>query len=438
MEPCKVTDTAGYNFISLGQGLPHFTQQLRHADTVKVAFLGGSITHMKGWRDLVMRYLVSHYPGRHFSFLDAGIPSLGSLPHAFRLQKDVLDKMHPDLLFIESAVNDQVNGTPRSQQIRSLEGIVRHTREISPRTDMVLMAFADEVKNKYYSAGIVPETVLSHQLVASHYGLPFINLAKQVFTQIQEGRFSWEKDFKDLHPAPFGQQLYFEAIKRLLTKAEKADEQENIAAAAKSRPRPVPVPVQKVVPIDPYSYSSGEYLDIRRGAHLSGFRYETDWVPEDHAHVRPGFVHIPVLEGRKPGDSFNLDFKGTAVGLAVLSGPDAGVVRYRVDGTAWKYLDLYTQWSSSLHLPWYKMLADGLNPGRHQLVVEVVSRKEKAKIEAAQARKLPQTVAPTGATISLVAKGTAVRIVYFLVNGDRREPTWKIIHPETGDRDRKY
>ena len=288
---------------------------------------------------------------------------------------------------------------------------------------MILMAFADEVKNRSYKAAIIPETVQSHQLVAGHYGLPFINLAKQIFTEIQEGKFSWDKDFKDLHPAPFGQQLYFKAIKQLLTMAEIAYEKKNNVAGFTKTPI-APVPVEKIIPIDPYNYREGEYLDVRHAANLKGFMYHKDWTPEDQAHVRPGFVHIAVLEGRKPGDRFTLNFKGNALGLAVLSGPDAGVVRYRVDGTAWKYLDLYTQWSSGLHLPWYKILADELGPGQHQVEVEVANRDKQANIDADQAQALKGTANGTE------PRGTAVRIAYFLVNKDSTGQASKIIYPK--------
>ena len=44
---------------------------------VTIAFLGGSITHMKGWRDLVSEKLKSQYPDVVFTIINAGIPSFG-------------------------------------------------------------------------------------------------------------------------------------------------------------------------------------------------------------------------------------------------------------------------------------------------------------------------------------------------------------------------
>lgn len=384
------------SFIEPGAGLPHFARLIRKQANlpVKVAFLGGSITHMDGWRGLVMDDLTKTYPQTKFEFLDAGIPSLGSVPHAFRFQTDVLDKMTPDLLFIESAVNDAGNGTTITEQKRALEGIIRHAHEASPDMDMILMAFADEEKNAAYAHGAVPAAVQVHASVAAYYRLPFINLAKEVYSRIHHGEFSWENDFKSLHPAPFGQKLYFNAIKTLLvTQIDKADQ---LQKEAVTHPKGFPPPMQ------PKNYAQGHYVDIRRADALQGFQVVDDWKPADKVHTRPGFVHVPVLCGTKPGDQLALKFKGTAVGIAVVSGPDAGVIRYQIDGGPFKTMDLYTRWSSSLHLPWYEILGDGLADKAHVLKLVIAAAAKKTSPNGAQASGEP---------------GTSVRIVHFLVNG---------------------
>lgn len=51
-----------------------------------VAFLGGSITEMRGWRNMIQEDLKQRFPETEFTFIDAGIPSTGSTPHAFRLK----------------------------------------------------------------------------------------------------------------------------------------------------------------------------------------------------------------------------------------------------------------------------------------------------------------------------------------------------------------
>jgi sialidase-1 len=58
-------------------------------------------------------------------------------------------------------------------------------------------------------------------------------------------------------------------------------------------------------------------------------------------------------------------------GLFLTSGPDAGIIEYSVDGSAFRSVDTFTRWSRSLHLPWAVMLDDSLTPGRHTFRVQI-------------------------------------------------------------------
>lgn len=84
----------------------------------RVAFLGGSITYNPGWRDSISSYIEKRFPETEFEFIAAGIPSMGSTPGAFRLERDILSKGKIDLLFVEAAVNDPTNGRSSTEQIR--------------------------------------------------------------------------------------------------------------------------------------------------------------------------------------------------------------------------------------------------------------------------------------------------------------------------------
>ncbi|MEQ9437580.1 MAG: GDSL-type esterase/lipase family protein [Cyclobacteriaceae bacterium] len=375
---CAQAQLKSENYIQRYGHLSNAMHQLKKQKTLHVAFLGGSITHMQGWRDMVCNYIKETYPEAEITCLDAGIPSLGSLPHAFRFQRDVLEKGPVDLLFIESAVNDKANGTPSQTQRRALEGIIRHAQQANPRLDMVLMAFVDPEKMEDYRDGKVPQEVKNHDDLAKHYNIPLINLAKEVTDRIDAGEFTWEEDFKDLHPSPFGQQLYFHTIKTLLE-----EEAKTVSDQLVKKPLPQP--------LDPENYTTGNYLSVSQAKKLLGFTLTQNWQPSDSASTREGFVHVPVLESSTPGSSFVLDFKGPVIGMAITSGPDAGVVEYTIDGKAYPPIDLYTQWSHMLHLPWYKLLADNLESGQHRLEVKL-------------------------APASAANRSSALRVVYFLVN----------------------
>ncbi|KQS25501.1 SGNH/GDSL hydrolase family protein [Dyadobacter sp. Leaf189] len=362
-------------YMEVNAGLGNAFEKFKTTKKGTVAFLGGSITHNPGWRNKTSQYLQERFPDTEFTFITAGIPSLGSTPHAFRFSRDVLAKGTPDLLFLESAVNDRGNGFSEKAQVRALEGIVRQMHTANPKANIVLMAFAEPLKNADYEKGKEPKEVAVHQRIAKYYGASYINLAKEVYDRIKAGEFSWEYDFKDLHPSPFGQEIYFQTIKELLKK--------DFAAAEATTQFPNA--------IDKFSYEKAGYHSIEEAKNLKGFALDPSWKPATKLSTRGGFVNVPMLVGETANASFELSFKGRGVGIAIISGPDAGIISYSIDGKKPKTMDLFTRWSTQLHLPWYLMLDDELSSGKHKLKLTISSEKNKE------------------------SAGTACRIVHFLV-----------------------
>lgn len=350
----------------------------------RIAFMGGSITEHGAWREMVCDYFRKKFPDTQFEFINAGISSTGSIPGAFRLIKDVLETGKVDIFFEEAAVNDETNGADQRSQIRGMEGIVRHLRQNNPFTDMVIMHFVDPQKMESYNKGIEPAVISNHEKVGVHYGTGSIHLAKEVTERINAGEFNWKDDFKDLHPSPFGHQVYARSIIRFLDDAfAKAEVLTNLKAHALPEP------------LDKFSYSNGDYLSITKAKISSGWVLNSNWTPSDNAPTRKQYVGIPALIGENPGDELTLTFKGTAIGICIASGPDAGTLEYSIDGSEFKTIDLFTRWSRSLHLPWYIVFNDTLTPGKHKLHLRISSQKNP------------------------VSKGHASRIFYFLTNSKR-------------------
>lgn len=364
-------------YLESNQGVGAALAKFENKKEGTVAFLGGSITHNPGWRTKTEQYLRERFPDTKFTFIAAGIPSLGSTPHAFRFGRDVLAQGTPDLLFVESAVNDRGNGFSREAQVRALDGIMQQAYVANPAMSVVLMAFAEPHKNKDYEAGKEPIEVAVHRQVADHYGAAFINLSQEVYDRITAGEFSWQFDFKDLHPSPYGQELYYQSIRELLEKTD-------IGATATLPKIPEPM--------DAFSYSKAHYVELEEAVPTKGFKIDPQWEPYPALATRAGFVKVPMLVGEEIGDSFEFTFTGRGVGIAVVSGPDAGILSYRIDGKKTRMLDLFTQWSTQLHLPWYLMLDDSLKPGKHTVKVTIADKNNPA------------------------SDGYACRIVYFLVN----------------------
>lgn len=371
-----VAPAADIDCAILRDGLANSRQRFA-GGTGRVAFLGGSITDMRGWKELVQQDLARRFPQTRFAVVSAGIPSLGSTPHAFRFARDVLRDGPVDLLFVEAAVNDAVNGASDVEQVRGMEGVVRQARLANPEVDVVMLHFADPDTVRAIHAGGHPTVIANHERVAERYGVPSIDLAREVSMRIDAGEFTWEKDFRDLHPSQFGHALYARAVARLLDAAW---------ASGSSAPHPLPEP------LDPFSYFRGRLLPPSAATGLSGFRIDPAWHPVDGAGTRGGFVDVPFLVADRPGSSATVAFEGRGIGLFVAAGPDAGMVSFSVDGAPPVVRDLYSPWSGGLHLPWAVMLAPELPDGHHALTI---------------------VVAPNANPAS---RGHAVRVAHFLAN----------------------
>lgn len=377
----------GYDYFELRGGLTNCRSKFEREKVGRVAFLGGSITASPGWRDRVCEELKRRFPQTEFDFINAGIPSLGSTPGTFRFRRDVLCHGPVDLLFEEAAVNDDTNGFSDIEQVRGMEGIVRQARLDNPSIDIVLLHFVDPGKIAQINRGEVPAVIGNHEKVAERYQLPSINLAREVTERIHANEFTWAKDFRDLHPSPFGHELYAKSVIRLFDSAWNTN-----AVSTVGGPHPLPDP------IDPESYFHGRLVSVKEAVESgavqlkSGWKLISDWSPNDGKGTRPGFVHVPVLEATEAGSTVEFQFTGQSVGVFVASGQDTGILEYRVDGGDWKPQELFTQWSPSLHLPWAKILATGLGPGMHQIEMRVADSANPA------------------------SRGHAIRIVHLLVN----------------------
>lgn len=325
-----------------------------------VAFLGGSITEMKGWRDMIKKSLCQRFPYTDFTFIDAGISSTGSTPHAFRLENDVLKKGVPDLMFVEAAVNDDTNGFGPTEQARGMEGVVRHALKTNPYMDIVMLHFIYDPFIPILQGGHQPEVIRNHERVAEYYSISSINLAQEIAERMKRNEFDWTW-FGGTHPNWQGHKYYAAAINHLF------DESSANIDSLKYMPHQIP---EK--PLDEYSYSQGHFLDLKEAKSMKGFQYVADWKPQDEkVGTRKGFVNVPMLEAREAGSKLSLRFRGTAVGIFCVAGPRAGVLEYSVDGGKYRSLDMLTQWSENLYLPWVYMLGSELKRGEHVLKIRL-------------------------------------------------------------------
>jgi lysophospholipase L1-like esterase len=367
----------------------HFRGSLANSRTVfahtrrgHVAFLGGSITEMDGYRPMVCSDLQQRFPQTEFTFTAAGISSTCSTTGAFRLPEHVLAHGPVDLFFVEFAVNDDQDAHHSRQEcIRGLEGIIRQVRRHNPAADIVVTHFVNEGMLKTFQLGEEPLSSRSHNEVLRHYQISGIELNREVFERIEAGTLTW-KQFGGVHPARPGNRLCANLIDRLLSQAW----------AAPLSPTPSPTPHPRPAPLDPHNYERGRFLDPATAELAPGWTIETPaWSQLKGSH-RARFDHEKLLCTTTPGATLRLRFEGRAIGIFLLAGPDAGVLEASIDGAPFQRFDLYHAYSAGLHYPRSIVFVADLAPGPHVLTLRLAAEKNAAAI------------------------GTAARILKFCVN----------------------
>lgn len=326
----------------------------------RVAFLGGSITEMDGWKNMIEKQLQQRFPYTTFEFVEAGIGSTGTTPGSFRMQHDVLSKGKIDLLFVEAAVNDHTNGFTPLEQVRGMEGEVRQALLSNPEMDIVMLHFIYDPFIPMVARRQQPDVVLNHERVANHYLIPSVNLIQEIGERMQAGEFTWEQ-FGGTHPLPFGHKFYAAAINHLFDTMWKGVTPDMPVVAHE-------IPQQ---PLDAFSYYRGDFIDLKEARLNKGWKYVASWRADNAYEKRKGFVDVPMLEATRPGDKLTLDFTGKAIGIFCTPGPTAGIIEYSIDGAPFKKLDTFTQWSKYLYIPWVYMLETELNDASHRLVLRI-------------------------------------------------------------------
>lgn len=408
--------------VNLRSSFSHSFAAINEKREATIAFIGGSITEMAGYRVILEEWFRNSFPDTRFTFINAGISSTCSTTGAFRLARDVLEAK-PDLLLIEFAVNDDQDAAhSREACIRGMEGILRHSLETNPPIDLVVTYFVNPPMLELLRRGETPVSIAAHETVASHYGISTVHLAQEVADRINEGKLTW-KEYGGTHPATPGNALAATMVQDLLstawrqasrhrsvdrdelTKKDSIRLQANPSASNKDA-------VQKrelasggnqqssgdthheALPkmLDDKSYRAGRLIDTATASCDADWKLGVpDWSKISGA-MRKRFESEQMLQASAVGAELKLSFEGTAIGLYVLAGPDAGRVEYSIDGSGWEDVDLYHRFSKGLHYPRTVILNGDLNSGTHELVLRVAPPADREKA------------------------GTAVRILSFTAN----------------------
>ena len=330
-----------------------------------VAFLGGSITEMNGYRPIVCEMLKTRFPETEFTFTNAGISSTCSDTGAFRMQRDVLSKGPLDMLFVEYTVNDDQDGDQGYHDaLRGMEGVIAQARKHNPNVDIVMTMFVNENILSQAKQGRMAASVAAHSKVAEHYDVSVNNLAQELADQITAGKTDW-KTYGGVHPKKHGNTMCATMIANALLK--------EWAKPLPANAEPRAYPVKEA--IDEKSYIRGRFLPFEDATTDANWKVGVPiWKGENRGAVRARFMKSPMIYSSTAGAKLTIDFAGTAIGAYMLAGPDAGILRCTIDGKQTNEIDTLCKFSG-FNYPVTIMFFNELETGDHTLELEILENR---------------------------------------------------------------
>lgn len=195
-----------------------FDQKAKAGDTLRVVFLGGSLTwgaqstnpQQTSYRAIVQRRLEEAYPKAHFQFHDAAIGGTGSQLASFRLERDVL-AYKPDLVFLDYTINDNPYVEPSPHRLASYEGLVRRIVKSGAAMVAVILPAKKDVEANPPSRPLDAR----HKEIAAAYGLPIADAVALAQSCVAAGKTTpdllWDLPEDQTHPGDAGYALYADA-----------------------------------------------------------------------------------------------------------------------------------------------------------------------------------------------------------------------------------
>lgn len=346
-----------------------------------MAYLGGSITAQAGWRVKSLDYFKRTYPDSTFTETDAAIGGTGSDLGVLRIEHDVFAAAPPDLLFVEFAVND-ANAQP-VEIIRAMEGIVRKTWRAFPECDIAFVYTFTEKQLDELKAGTLNRSAATMETVADHYGIPTIHFGLEAVRLEKEGKLVMKApeakvekvsgdELNQAYKIPVGEggkihfsndgvhpylntghQLYVEALIRSLPLIEQA------STGGK--------PHDLSAPLDAANYEQSKML----APDLATLQGSWEKLPADDNLTKPFLKRAPAFWRANTDASLSLKFRGSALAIYDLLGPDGSRLEVNVDGKV-TYLNRIDGYCTYWRLALAKVAGD-LDPAQvHEVTIKVL------------------------------------------------------------------
>lgn len=350
-------------------GLPNFRTKVEAGQTVKIAYLGGSITAAPGWRVQSRDWIAQQYPQAKFEAIDAAIGGTGSDLGVFRLQNDVL-RHKPDLLFVEFAVNDA--GASPEQIHKAMEGIVRQTWKTDPSIDICFVYTLSEPMLPQLRSGKMPRSASAMEELADRYQIPSIHFGVKVVQMEAAGELVFKApkpaNLNEAKPLVFstdGVHPYVETGHKLYTEAIARSWPSIWEAGSKPVAHTLPEPLRR------------DNWERARQVAITPDMLRGNWkkLAADDSLAKRFARRLPDLyQAQEPDAELMFAFEGTTAAIFDLVGPDGGRLAVQLDDrkpTLQNRFDAYCTYHRLSKLA----VANELPTGRHTVRITLTAEK---------------------------------------------------------------
>ena len=227
------------DYVKIRNGLNNTYLKLKNDKKLTVAYIGGSVTAGAGaiepntdsWRALTTQWLKTNFSDCEIVEINAGIGAVGTLLPVFYLDDYIIEKK-PDLVFIETAINDYLMNHSQEEISLYYESIVKRLLTANPYCNIVPIYITNDavsITDEYF------EEAKPQNDVAIHYGLPSANVGRKLRKDNalikpkigDEYTSKWQYFFTDsVHPTNTGHKQYTETVTYLLESAFSLAEKE--------------------------------------------------------------------------------------------------------------------------------------------------------------------------------------------------------------------
>ncbi len=360
-------------------GLPNVFAKLQRGGAVNIAYLGGSITAQPGYRVKTFEWFKTQFPQAKLTEINAAIGGTGSDLGVFRVGQDVLAHQ-PDLVFVEFAVND--GGAAPEQIHRCMEGIVRQTWRANPETDICFVYTIANNMIDEWKTGKLPRSVAAMEQLAGHNGIPSIHFGREIAKLAAADRLiiAGPLPKTDAERSALGDKIVFapDKVHPHIETGHQIYFETAVRAFEKMRASGKPAAHEMKAPFVADNLENAKLVPFSKAKLSAGWQR----LPADHKLAATFSRRLPeIWHANQPGDSAEFKFRGTAVGIYDLVGPDCGQVSVTLDGvTAAKPTARFDSYCTYHRLASF-FPSRSLTAGEHTLRLEILPEQaDKARI----------------------------------------------------------